>query len=234
MVLVAVALEMHGSATKLQNKRNIGITGAVTGTATAFDGSANINIPTTAVNPDYLSKVVPTSKGGTGNTSGNAATATKLLNKRTIALTGAVTGTATGFDGSGNISIPTTAVNPDNLSKTVPISKGGTGVTSIQKQTVTGNYNGCSASVVCRRFSKVITLDMNISYPASYNGILKNIFTLPSFAKPSEIKNIFITSGNGVFLGLVVNTEGVASSGQIFADGKSAGNIRQTITYIVD
>ena len=42
--------------------------------------------------------------------SGNAATATKLAAKRTIALSGAATGTATSFDGSGNITIPVTAL----------------------------------------------------------------------------------------------------------------------------
>lgn len=42
--------------------------------------------------------------------SGNAASATKLAAKRTIALSGAATGTATGFDGSGNITIPVTAL----------------------------------------------------------------------------------------------------------------------------
>ena len=41
---------------------------------------------------------------------GNAATATKLAAKRTIALSGAATGTATAFDGSGNITIPVTAL----------------------------------------------------------------------------------------------------------------------------
>ena len=44
------------------------------------------------------------------NISGNAATATKLATARTIALSGAATGTATGFDGSGNITIPVTAL----------------------------------------------------------------------------------------------------------------------------
>ena len=41
---------------------------------------------------------------------GNSATATKLAAARTIALSGAATGTATGFDGSGNITIPVTAL----------------------------------------------------------------------------------------------------------------------------
>ena len=46
---------------------------------------------------------------------GNAATATKLETARTIATSGAVTGTATSFDGTENITIETTAVNTDYL-----------------------------------------------------------------------------------------------------------------------
>lgn len=73
------------SATKLETARTIG--------GVSFDGTANINLP--GVNTT-----------GNQNTTGNAATATKLATARTIALTGAVTGSAT-FDGSGNISIDT-------------------------------------------------------------------------------------------------------------------------------
>ena len=51
--------------------------------------------------------------GSSGSCTGNASTATtatKLATARTIALSGAVTGTATAFDGSGNITIPVTAL----------------------------------------------------------------------------------------------------------------------------
>ena len=48
--------------------------------------------------------------GSSGSCTGNAATATKLATASTIALSGAATGTATGFDGSGNITIPVTAL----------------------------------------------------------------------------------------------------------------------------
>lgn len=67
---------------------------------------------------------------------GNSATATKLQNKRTIAISGGATGTATGFDGTSNISIPITSIDPDNFSKVVPVSKGGTGMTSIAPQKI--------------------------------------------------------------------------------------------------
>ncbi len=46
--------------------------------------------------------------------SGNAGSATKLATARTIAISGKVTGAATAFDGSKNISINTTAVTADN------------------------------------------------------------------------------------------------------------------------
>lgn len=48
--------------------------------------------------------------------SGNAETASKLETPRTIAISGAVIGTATSFDGSKNISIPTTAVDGTKVS----------------------------------------------------------------------------------------------------------------------
>lgn len=47
----------------------------------------------------------------TGNADGNAATATKLQNGRTISTTGDATGTSAAFDGSGNASIPLTLAN---------------------------------------------------------------------------------------------------------------------------
>lgn len=55
------------------------------------------------------------SKPIVGSVTGNAATATKLAAKRTIALSGAATGTATAFDGSGNITIPVTALSPSAI-----------------------------------------------------------------------------------------------------------------------
>ncbi|MGI1988681.1 beta strand repeat-containing protein [Shewanella glacialipiscicola] len=66
-----------------------------------------------------------------GPVSGNAGTATKLATARTIAITGAVTGTATAFDGSGNIAISATAVNASNLNAgTVPDAR------------ISGSYTG--------------------------------------------------------------------------------------------
>ena len=53
--------------------------------------------------------------GSSGSCTGNSATATKLATASTIALSGAVTGTETAFDGSGNITIPVTALSPSAI-----------------------------------------------------------------------------------------------------------------------
>ena len=58
----------------------------------------------------FSKPIVGSVTGSSGSCTGNAATATKLAAARTIALSGAATGTATGFDGSGNITIPVTAL----------------------------------------------------------------------------------------------------------------------------
>lgn len=50
------------------------------------------------------------------NITGNAATADKLLNKRTIGISGGVTGNATTFDGSSSISIPVSSLDESYLS----------------------------------------------------------------------------------------------------------------------
>lgn len=91
------------SATKLTTACTIG--------GVSFDGTANIDLP--GVNT-----------AGNQSTSGNAATATKLQTSRTIAISGAVTGTASSFDGSENIVIETTAIDGSNISTgTIPAAR---------------------------------------------------------------------------------------------------------------
>ena len=59
---------------------------------------------------DIKSGILPLARGGTGNTVGNAATATKLATARTLALSGDVTGNTT-FDGSANKTINAVLAN---------------------------------------------------------------------------------------------------------------------------
>jgi hypothetical protein len=100
------------TATALETARNIG--------GVSFDGTASINLP--GVNT-----------AGNQDTSGNAATATAWATGRTISLTGDVTGSVTGVDGSGNASIATT-IAADSVAL-------GTDTTGDYVSTVTsGNY----------------------------------------------------------------------------------------------
>ena len=78
------------TATALETARTIG--------GVSFDGTANINLA--GVNTT-----------GNQDTTGNAATATAWETARTVTLSGDVSGSATGVDGSGNISITTTVAD---------------------------------------------------------------------------------------------------------------------------
>ena len=107
--------------------RNISITdGTNTSTAVSVNGSANValklpaTIKATFVG-NITGNVTGNCSGSSGSCTGNAATATKLAAKRTIALSGAATGTATGFDGSGNITIPVTALSGSAITSAITI-----------------------------------------------------------------------------------------------------------------
>ena len=65
------------SAEKLKTARTIGISGGATGTATSFDGSANITIPVTALDVSKAAAgTLPVARGGTGATTAASALST--------------------------------------------------------------------------------------------------------------------------------------------------------------
>ena len=124
------------TATKLAAARYIGLSGGATGTATLFDGSSPITIPVTELDVSKVTAgTLSLANGGTGNTtgtaascSGNSATATKLAAARYIGLSGGATGTATLFDGSSPITIPVTALDVSKVTAgTLSLANGGTG-----------------------------------------------------------------------------------------------------------
>ena len=100
------------SAVKLQTARTIRTNLANTGSA-SFDGTANITPGVTGT--------LPIANGGTGNTTGKAATATKLATARSIQ-TNLGSTAASNFDGTANIT--------PGVTGTLPIANGGTGATS--------------------------------------------------------------------------------------------------------
>lgn len=60
------AINVSGYAATLKTARTISLFGAATGTATAFNGGANISIPITDLDPAALTGPVSMAKGGTG------------------------------------------------------------------------------------------------------------------------------------------------------------------------
>lgn len=102
------------TATKLQTARTIAISGAVTGTATSFDGSANIAIATTAIDGSKISTgTIPAARIPTlnQNTTGNASTASKLGTARSVTFSGGATGSYN-FDGSTDVVCELTVAPP--------------------------------------------------------------------------------------------------------------------------
>ena len=90
-----------------------------------------------------------TNSGDQTTITGNAGSATILQNARTIAISGPVTGTATSFNGSANITIPVTAldVGHANVTGTLAVARGGTGLSSY----TTGNYINASGATTLQQ-----------------------------------------------------------------------------------
>lgn len=100
------------TATKLQTARTI-LTNLASGAAASFDGSANVTPGVTGI--------LPIANGGTGNNAGLAASATKLATARGFITDLSLTASAL-FDGTANATLGVQGV--------LPVSKGGTGVTT--------------------------------------------------------------------------------------------------------
>ncbi len=114
------------SATKLQTARTIAITGDVTYTSPAFDGTGNVTAAATlaasGVTAGTYNNSATTVSPFTVDAKGRitsvgaavtivAATTTKLATARTLAMTGDVSWTSPAFDGSGNVTAAATLAN---------------------------------------------------------------------------------------------------------------------------
>lgn len=82
-----------GSATKLATARTLSLSGGATGTATSFNGTANITIPVTALDVSKASAgTLPVARGGTGGTSAAAGRKGLGIQAGTVAFTCASNG----------------------------------------------------------------------------------------------------------------------------------------------
>ena len=179
------------TATALETARNIG--------GVSFDGTASINLP--GVNT-----------AGNQNTTGNAATATAWATGRTISLTGDVTGSVTGVDGTGNASIATTIA-----ANSVALSTDTTGnyVQSVASGSyITGGAAGSEGAALTinvdatpnNTASKVVARDASGNFSAGTitAALSGNASTATSAAALTTARNIAVTgavTGNANFDG---------------------------------
>jgi hypothetical protein len=142
-----------------------------------------------------------------GNLIGTASNATVLQTARTIAISGNVTGTATSFDGSGNISIPVTAINVDAATAgTLAVGRGGTGATTLNSEAVIiGNTTGAVKFVAPGTSGNVLTSNGSawLSQAITAGGdYVMQVYTGPAtWTKPASVKAVKVTvigaGGNG-------------------------------------
>lgn len=105
--------------------------GALTGTqATALLDTFTTTLKGLAPAPGSITNRVLRDDGNwTNDIQGRSATTVKLETARTIAISGAVTGTATAFDGTANVAIPITAMDVGAATTGIlAVARGGTGV----------------------------------------------------------------------------------------------------------
>lgn len=162
----------------------------------------------------------------------NAVSASKLATPRSIGLSGGVTGTATNFDGTGNIIIPVTSVDATKLNGTASINTTGNAETATKLATprtiggvnfdgsaninlpgvnTTGNQNttGSAAKLTTAR---TITLAGSITASASFDGSAN--ITLTAAPKTVAYSSTLATAFR-------TQTKGDATNGPYISVGRS-------------
>lgn len=115
------------SAKKLSTARTITLSGDASGSV-SFDGSQDVSLSVT-VKDDSHNHIISNIDGlqsaldGKLPSGGTAASATKLANSRTFSITGGVTASGVSFNGTGNVALNVTSIDPSKISGTIPLSK---------------------------------------------------------------------------------------------------------------
>jgi hypothetical protein len=247
---------------------------ATTATKATQDASGNVITTTYATKTELGTKAplasptftgtvtAPTFKGAL---SGNAATATsatsadKLTTARTIAIAGAVTGAATSFDGSANISINTTAVAGAKVTGTVPAATKATqdssgqaiNTTYIKNLTVSGKVITFTRGD--NTTGTITTQDTNTTYsnmtaatadaagkaglvPAPAAGAQAKFlrgdgtWQVPTNTDSKVLQTVSTTAGEFALLAKDQTAVTTTTSGSVFASGVTVNPSTKTIT----
>lgn len=146
---------------------------------TSTAGDVNTPVYFSGGKPVACTSLDLNTSGSSASCTGNSATATKLQTARTISLGTGVTGTATSFDGSGNIIIPVTGVKESYL------SWGGNSISG----SVSPIDAACSNVHSANRFAFAKAAGITVEY--STNGSTYSTYSTTDSAK------INLVSGNG-------------------------------------
>lgn len=152
---------------------------------TTTAGDANTPVYFTGGKPVACTSLDLNTSGSSASCTGNSATATKLQIARTIALGTGATGTATSFDGTGNITIPVTDVKESYL------SWGGKNLSG----SVSPLDAACSNVHSANRFAFAKAAGITIEY--STNGSTYSTYSTTDSAKVNLVSGI----GSGYYIG---------------------------------
>ena len=108
------------------------------------------------------------------DTTANAASATKLNTAKTIGISGGVTGTATSFDGSTNITIPVTSLDATKLTGTASINTTG------NSGTATKAIQDANGNVITASYGSILSLNGSSVLLKSKSGATLSSVTVPT------------------------------------------------------
>lgn len=152
---------------------------------TSTAGDANTPVYFSGGKPVACTSLDLNTSGSSASCTGNSATATKLQTARTIGLGTGATGTATSFNGTGNITIPVTDIKESYL------SWGGKNLSG----SVTPIDAACSNIHSANRFAFAKAAGITIEY--STNGSTYSAYSTTDSAKVNLVSGI----GSGYYIG---------------------------------
>lgn len=224
------------SATKLATPRTVSISGAVTGTPTNFDGSANIEIPITTLDVGAATVgVLAVNRGGTGVTTSTGTGAN--VQAVSPALTGTPTA-PTAADGTSTTQLATTAFVQGAvggfLSKTT--TGGTTTLTTAEASNPIIKVSGALTSNAILEIPVAAKRNYSIenATTGAFTLTVKHVGLTPSVLVAQGKRNIVMTNGVGAY-GAINDFESIVLTGTPTAPtaGSTTNNTQVATTAFV-